>query len=355
MRAPTHALARDRRARLAGAVVLAGMAIALGLPSGAPTGDAADRFVAGGPAVERTVLGGDRAAPGLALAAAFRSRLGLPEPAATRVERVVDRFAGTTYDEVTGSDATGHAIHLQRFDVRGRLVAAVIFGWQTAGSAPLANTAAARSRASRLAADLGVDTAGTPDVREAPDNTGWTLTWSRVVDNVPVVGDGVRLDLWPDGRLHAVVRTERALAPRPETILPEAAARVSRGGNAGDDVRQSLRRSPDLQPGPQLGCAQQRLRPCRTRRSRRDAPPRVGRGGAHLRHARGIPSSRQAVRRRGHRRPHRRRRPPMILTPPDRHAMLRPALGWAKRPPAAGPGSWLALALRRPSLPGAPA
>ncbi len=225
MRARTHALARDRRARLAGAIVAAGMAVALGLPGGAQTGDAAERFVAGGPAVERTPLGGDRAAASLALAAAFRSRLGLPEPAATHVERVVDRFDGTTYDEVTGSDSTGHAIHLQRFDLRGRLVAAVTFGWQTAGTAPLANAAAVRSRASRLTADLGVDTMGAPDVQEIPDNTGWTLTWSRVVDNVPVIGDGVRLDLWPDGRLHAVVRTERVLAPRPETALSEAAAR----------------------------------------------------------------------------------------------------------------------------------
>jgi hypothetical protein len=225
MRTRTHSLARDRRARLAGAVVVAGTAIALGLPGGTPAGDAADRYVANGPAVERTPLGADRAAPTLALAAAFRSRLGLPEPATTRVEQVVDRFDGTTYDEVTGSDAAGQTIHLQRFDARGRLVAAVTFGWQAAGTAPLANAAAARSRASRLAADLGLDTPGTPDVRQAADNAGWTLTWSRVVDGVPVIGDGLRVDLWPDGRLHAVVRTERPLAPLPGAALPEAAAR----------------------------------------------------------------------------------------------------------------------------------
>jgi hypothetical protein len=225
MRTRTHSLSRGRRVRLAGAVVVAGTAIALGLPGGTPAGDAADRYVAGGPAVERTPLGGDRAAPTLALAAALRSRLGLPEPATTRVEQVVDRFDGTTYEEVTGSDAAGQTIHLQRFDARGRLVAVVTFGWQAAGTAPLANAAAARTRASRLAADLGLETPGAPDVRQAADNAGWTLTWSRVVDGVPVIGDGLRLDLWPDGRLHAVVRTERPLAQPPGTALPEAAAR----------------------------------------------------------------------------------------------------------------------------------
>ena len=66
MRTRTHSLSRGRRVRLAGAVVVAGTAIALGLPGGTPAGDAADRYVAGGPAVERTPLGGDRAAPPLA-------------------------------------------------------------------------------------------------------------------------------------------------------------------------------------------------------------------------------------------------------------------------------------------------
>ena len=225
MRTRTHSLSRGRRVRLAGAVVVAGTAIALGLRGGTPAGNAADRYVAGGPAVERTPLGGDRAAPTLALAAAFRSRLGLPEPATTRVEQVVDRFDGTTYEEVTGSDAAGQTIHLQRFDARGRLVACRDVRVAGGRPGPLANAAAARTRASRLAADLGLETPGAPDIRQAADNAGWTLTWSRVVDGVPVIGDGLRLDLWPDGRLHAVVRTERPLARPPGTALPEAAAR----------------------------------------------------------------------------------------------------------------------------------
>jgi hypothetical protein len=225
MRARIRSLARRRGTRLVAAIAVAGTAVALGIPGGMSPGDAADRYVAGGPVVERTPVTGDRAAPALALAAAFRSRVGLPEPAASRVERVVDRFDGTTYDEVTGTDRAGQTQHLERFDARGRLVGAVAFGWQARGGAPLANAAVARTRGSRLAADLGLEAAGTPDVRHDPDDTGWTLTWPRVVDGVPVIGDGVRVDLWPDGRMHAIVRTERPLAPQPAVTLDEAAAR----------------------------------------------------------------------------------------------------------------------------------
>jgi hypothetical protein len=226
MRTRIRSLARRRAGRLLAAVAVAGTAIALGFPGGASTGDAADRFVAGSPVTERTPVTPDKAAAALARAAEVRSHLGLPEPAASRVERVVDRFDGTAYDEVTESDRTGRTLQLHRFDARGRLVGAVAFGWKAAGGPPMPSAAAARARGNRLATDLGLDTAGTPDVRQGPDDTGWTLTWPRVVDGVPVVGDGVRLDLWPDGRMHAVVRTERPLAARPASTLDEATARA---------------------------------------------------------------------------------------------------------------------------------
>lgn len=225
MRARMNSLSRHRGTRMAAAVAIAATAIALGIPGGTSPGDAADRFVAGGPVTERSPVTPDQAASTLALAAASRSRLGLPEPATQRVERVVDRFDGTTYDEVTASDRAGRTLHLERFDARGRLIGAVAFGWQATGGTPMANAAAARARGVRLAADLGLDASGTPDVRQGPDNSGWTLTWPRVVDGVPVIGDGVRVDLWSDGRMHAVVRTERPLAARPSATLDEATAR----------------------------------------------------------------------------------------------------------------------------------
>jgi len=225
MRAQMNSLARHRGARMAAAIAVAGTAIAFGVPGGTSPGDAADRFVAGGPVTERSPVAADRAAAALALAATVRSRLGLAEPTTSRVERVVDRFDGTAYDEVTASDRTGRTLHLERFDARNRLVGAVAFGWQTSGGAKLANAAAAQARGNRLAADLGLEASGTPDVRQGPDDTGWTLTWPRVVDGVAVMGDGVRVDLWPDGRMHAIVRTERSLAPRPSVTLDEATAR----------------------------------------------------------------------------------------------------------------------------------
>ena len=225
MRARMDSLARHRSTRMVAAIAIASTTIALGVPGGTSPGDAADRFVAGGPVTARTPVTGDRAASTLELAAAARSRLGLPEPATSRVERVVDRFAGTTYDEVTASDRAGRALHLERFDTRGRLIGAAVFGWQATGGTPVANAAVARARGVRLAADLGLDASGTPDVRQGPDDTGWTVTWPRVVDGVPVVGDGVRVDLWPDGRMHAVVRTERSLAERPAVTLDGVTAR----------------------------------------------------------------------------------------------------------------------------------
>jgi hypothetical protein len=218
--------ARRRATRFLAAFAVAGTAIALGFPGGTSTGDAADRFVTGSPVTERAPVTPDKAAAALARAAEVRSRLGLPEPAASRVERVVDRFDGTAYDEVTESDRAGRTLQLHRFDARGRLVGAVAFGWQAAGGPPMPSAAAARARGNRLATDLSLDTAGTPEVRQGPDDNGWTLTWPRVVDGVPVVGDGVRLDLWPDGRMHAVVRTERPLATRPAWTLDEATARA---------------------------------------------------------------------------------------------------------------------------------
>jgi hypothetical protein len=212
--------------RILVAVAVAGAALGLGLPVGTTPGDAADRYIAGGPVIERLPLAADRAAAARATARTFGARLGLAEPAAFRVEHVTDRFASTTYDEVTGTDFAGRALHLQRLDDRGRLIGAVVFGWQSSGGRPLADARAAGDRGRRLAAQLGLEAPGAPETRRLPDDDGWTVSWPRVIDGIPVIGDGVRIDLWPDGRVHAVVRTERALAPQPASILDEAAARL---------------------------------------------------------------------------------------------------------------------------------
>jgi hypothetical protein len=225
MNAPFLAPFGQRRTRLLVAAALASAAIGLGFPGGTGPGDAADRFVAGRPATERTPLAAEQAAPVLAAASSSRQRLGLPAPVAVRVDRVIDRFSGTTYDEVTATDMAGRSLHLQRFDERGRLVGAVSFGWQSKGGRPMPDAESARVRGSSLAADLGLGVSGAPDVRQEPDDSGWTIAWPRVVDGIPVLGDGVRIDLWPDGRVHAVVRAEQPLASRPSSLLDEATAR----------------------------------------------------------------------------------------------------------------------------------
>jgi len=223
-----------RGARLLVAAAIAGAAIGLGLPGGTAPGDAADRFVAGGPATERAPLPPEQAAQVLAAASSSRQRLGLPGPAAVRVDRVTDRFSGMTYDEVTATDRAGNTLHLQRFDDRGRLVGAVSFGWQSRGGRPMPDAEAARARGSRLAADLGLNVSGAPDVRQDPDDGGWTIAWPRVVDGIPVLGDGARIDLWPDGRVHAVVLAEKPLESRPSSLLDEGAARQRATDTLGD-------------------------------------------------------------------------------------------------------------------------
>ena len=234
MHASLRALSGRRRTRLLIGVAVAGAAIGMGLPGGTAPSDAADRFVAGGPATERVPLRPDRAAPVLAAAGASRRHLGLQEPASVDVDHVTDRLGGATYDEVTGRDRAGRRLHLQRFDPQGRLVGAVVFGWQAAGGHRLPDAASARARAAGLATDLGLDVAGQPEVRQEPDDAGWAIAWSRVVDGVPVPGDGVRVNLWPDGRVHAVVRSERPLGARPDRLLDEVTARERAAVALGD-------------------------------------------------------------------------------------------------------------------------
>ena len=130
MRTRTSSAIRRRAARMVAAVAVAGTAIALGVPGGTSVGDAASPFIAGGPVTDRAPVASDRAALAIARAAAVRAHLGLPAPAASRVERVVDRFDGSAYDQVTESDASGRALGLHRFDAAGRLVGSVRFGWQ---------------------------------------------------------------------------------------------------------------------------------------------------------------------------------------------------------------------------------
>ena len=60
----------------------------------------------------------------------------------------------------------------------------------------------------------------------APSSAGWTVAWDRRVAGIPVPGDGLRIQLWPDGSVHGLTRSERTLAARPAVLLDEARARA---------------------------------------------------------------------------------------------------------------------------------
>lgn len=186
---------------------------------------AAEAFRAGELGVAEAPLPAGIAAARVDLAARTASILGLPAATRRTATRVVDQFGGRTYDEVTEYDARDRLLSLQRFDVDGRLLAAVRFGWHSDGGPSLAGGNAVRQRAERLATALGLAMGGVPRVVTVPSGAGWTVAWDRTVDGVPVPGDGLRIQLWPDGSVHGVTRSERTLADRPTGLLDATRAR----------------------------------------------------------------------------------------------------------------------------------
>src|SRR5204863_4028214 len=130
--------------------------------------------------------------------------LGLPRAARRSATHVVDRFGGQPYDEVTEFDDQGHMSALQRFDAAGRIRAAVRFGWIGDGGPALTSKDAVGARAGVLARAVGVPVSGAGRILPAPSGAGWTVAWERTVDGARVLGDGIRIHLWPDGSLHSL-------------------------------------------------------------------------------------------------------------------------------------------------------
>ncbi len=221
-------------APLGAGVVLAGASVtavlggsAAAASSAASTeavGTAAEPFRAGELGVVSTPLASVAARLQIERASRTGTLLGLPAAARRSATRILDRFGGRTYDEIAEYDAGNRLVSLQRFDTNGRLIAAVRFGLRGDGG-PAIGAVAARVRAERLAATLGLEAAGSPRVVAAPSNGGWTVAWDRVIGGIPVPGDGLRIQLWADGSVHGLTRSERALAPTPTVRLDEARAR----------------------------------------------------------------------------------------------------------------------------------
>lgn len=224
MRTP---LSRARRAGLFAPVALAAAAagILLGGPSGPVAGEAADRFRAGEPATRREPLPAAAEAPVRARGLAHARALGIPPGTGSEAARIVDRFAGATYDEVVTVDSGGRRLGVLQMDGHGALVSAVRLGWQPVlGSRRQIDANGAVTAASRLAAAAGLPATGAPTVASGADD-GWTVTWPRVVDGVPALGDGVRVTLFADGSFHAAASRTRELATAsPDRITRAEAA-----------------------------------------------------------------------------------------------------------------------------------
>ena len=116
-----------------GGLVFAATAGIVALFATAPAAPAADRFVAGEVALRREPLAGADAGAYTARARTTATALGLPFGTRRAVARVVDRFNGTTYVEVTARDAAGEPVSLARYGDDGRLQAAIRFGWKATG------------------------------------------------------------------------------------------------------------------------------------------------------------------------------------------------------------------------------
>ena len=197
---------------------------AIGLTAvGVRTSQGADPFVAGGRstrAVDLPASQADRAkARGRQLAAA----LGLPG-VSQRAERLDDRFEHRTYDEVTSLDAAGREVAIARFETDGTVAMAVVLDWRP-GAGPRVDQAGAEARGVALARAGGLDVRGKPAVVGSAGSGGWSITWSRVVDGVPVRGDGVHVALWPDGSFHGLSRIQRPLAAAPAQPIAAEVAR----------------------------------------------------------------------------------------------------------------------------------
>jgi hypothetical protein len=183
---------------------------------------AADPFVAGQASTRAVSLGGAAAGRALDRAAGLARALGLPAGART-VQRLDDRFEHRVYDEVVSRDRAGRPVAIARFGTDGRVVMAVALGWRGSSARQVARDVAAR-RAETFLRAANVAVSGRAAVR--PYSSGWSVRWSRAAAGVPVLGDGVRVLLWPDGSFHGLAVSERPLATAPGHRI--AAARAER-------------------------------------------------------------------------------------------------------------------------------
>ncbi|HEV7808991.1 MAG TPA: hypothetical protein VGO64_00215 [Candidatus Limnocylindrales bacterium] len=226
----------SRRLSLAGLAALAVVAL------GASGGQAADPFLAGQRSTRGVAATSLQAARALDRGRLLLTALGV-RAARHETQRLEDRFDHRVVDEVTSFDATGRAVAVSQFDLDGSVAMSAALGWRQVNG-PRADSAGALQRALRYARSAGIVPDGRPDVRSSAGAGGWSVSWPRFVDGVPVRGDGVRILLFADGSFHGLTRTERPLAAAPAVRLTRDAARAaaeqsvaSRAGTKADDLR----------------------------------------------------------------------------------------------------------------------
>lgn len=212
-----------RLGRRSAAVLLLLAALGLLVTGLARPADASDPYVAGGDATRIARLSDVHAATAVDRAAGHERILGLPGTVRRTVDRVVDRRGHRTFDEVTGLDDRGRPVEVLRYAVDGRLIAASRLGWQPGTGRALAEASDAVRAADRLARSVGIVPDGRP-VADGRGANGWNVRWGRVVNGVPVPGDGLRVQLWSDGSFHGLAVSEHSLAPVPAATIPAGQA-----------------------------------------------------------------------------------------------------------------------------------
>jgi len=206
-------------------LVLLGAAVVLVTGLARPA-DASDPYVAGSDATRTTRLAGPSAATVIDRAVVHERLLGFGAVTRRTVDRVVDRRGQRTYDEVTDLDARGGPVAVLRYGRDGGLEAATCLGWRPGAGPALTSGAEAIRAAERLARSVGITPVGRAAVRARAAN-GWAVRWDRTVAGIPVPGDGLRLQLWPDGSFHGLTRSEHPLAARPASTIPVVAAEAA--------------------------------------------------------------------------------------------------------------------------------
>jgi hypothetical protein len=223
--------------------------IAVGLlAAGAPPSSGADPFVAGDLSTRPLPVAASAADRVLARRAELAAALSLPG-VSHRSQRLDDRVEHRVYDEVVSLDAAGREVAITRFDTSGGVAMALVLGWQPSRGAAVGSDVAA-SRGAAVAKAAGLAVSGHPIVRASAGAGGWSVSWPRVVDGVPVPGDGLRVSLWNDGSFHGLTRTERPLAAAPSSRISAGAARKAADSivaeRFGSDARLVRHTAPEL-------------------------------------------------------------------------------------------------------------